>query len=48
MRKKFMESLLIELLKRKPKEVDVNIIMAYCEDILRYLEEDTEEEYKTN
>ena len=29
-------------------EVDVNEIMSFCEDILRYLENDLEEEYETN
>ena len=48
LRKKLIELLLTELLKQKPVEVNVNEIMAFCEDILRYLEEETEEEYETN
>ena len=47
MRKKFMETLLIEMLKNRD-EVEVDEIMSICEDILRYLENDTEEEYETN
>ena len=47
-KKKIIELLLTELLKQKPVEVNVNEIMAFCEDILRYLEEETEEEYETN
>ena len=47
MRKNFMEKLLLELLENR-KEVYVNKIMSMCEDILRYLEHETEEDYETN
>ena len=36
------------MLKQKPVEANLNEIMAFCEDILRCLEEETEEEYETN
>ena len=47
LRKKYIEKLLIEMLKNRD-EVDINEIMSFCEDILRYLENDVEEEYETN
>ena len=37
----------MELLKNRD-EVDANEIMSFCEDILRYLENDLEEEHETN
>ena len=47
MRKKFMEKLLLEMLKNRD-DVEVNLIMSFCEDILQYLEDDIEDEYETN
>ena len=29
-------------------DIDVNMIMVFCKDILRYLEEEEEDEYETN
>ena len=43
-RRNFIQTLLGKLLKNKPESVEVNEIMAYCEDILRYLEDDVEDE----
>ena len=40
--------MLLKLLKNKSEEVNVNLIIAYCDDVLRYLEEEIEEECKTN
>ena len=40
--------MLIELIKVKKKDVDANDVMALGEDILRYLEQDDEEEYETS
>ena len=46
-RKKFIKSLLIDLLKYR-EEVNINEIIAFCEDILRYLEGEENEDYKKN
>ena len=46
-RKKFMKKLLIELLKNRDK-VEANEIIAFCEDILRHLENETDKECETN
>ena len=46
-REKFIETLLAKLLKKKLENVDANLIMAYCEDILRHLEEDIDDECET-
>ena len=48
LRKEFIEKLLVELIKQTIDNVDVNMIMAFCEDILRYLEEEEEDKYETN
>ena len=48
MRKDFVYKLVIELVKKKPEEVSVDIIMVFVEDILRYLENKEEEEYEIN
>jgi len=48
-RKEFIAELLIELVKANSEEVCINIIIAFGEDILRYLEyEDDDEEYETS
>lgn len=47
LRKEFIEQLLIKILKQKG-DADANLIMSFCEDILRYLENEEEEEYETN
>ena len=46
-RKKFIEKLLIEMLKNRD-EVDVNETIPFCKDILQCLENDLEEECETN
>ena len=46
-RKKFMEKLLMEMLKNRD-EVEVDEIMSFCEYILRYLENEMDKEYETN
>ena len=48
LRKKFIELLLINLLKQKPNDIDANEIIVFSEDILQYLEDEIEEEYETN
>ena len=48
LRKKFMKEMLIELIEVKKEDVDANDVMALGEDILRYLEQDDEEEYETS
>ena len=47
MRKKFMENLLMDMLKNRGR-VEVDKIMSFCEDILTYLENGTDDEYETN
>ena len=47
MRKAFIEKLLMEMLKNR-EDVEVDLIMLFCEDMLRCLENETEEEYETN
>ena len=46
-RKQFIEKLLVKLLKHKNK-VNVNEIMSFCEDIMKYLENDDDDKYETN
>ena len=46
-RKRFIEKLLLELLKNR-EEVEVGTIMPFCEDALRHLENDIEDDYETN
>ena len=48
LRKKFIELLLLILLKQKSNNIDVNKNMVFCEDILWYLEDQIEEDYETN
>ena len=45
MRKKFIEKLLLEMLTNRD-DVEVNLIISFCKDILRYLEDDIEDEDK--
>ena len=39
---------MIELARNKPKEVHIEEIMSFVEDILRYLENEEDEEYEMN
>jgi len=48
LRKQFIKELVIELARNKPKEVHIEEIMSFVEDILRYLENEEEEEYEMN
>ena len=48
MRKQFAEALSLELIKYKPINVDVNLIIVHYEDMTRCLEEEIEEEHETN
>ena len=48
MRKEFITELLKEMFQNKDREVDVNKIFEMIKDILRYLEEEDDEEYETN
>lgn len=47
LRVKFIKKLLVELLKHTDG-ADVNEIMLFREDIMRYLEKDEDDEYETN
>ena len=47
LRRGFIEKLLLELLRNR-RDVNINEIMSFCEDILRYLENEEDEEYETN
>ena len=48
-RKKFIEKLLLKMLKNRD-DIEVNLIILFCEDILRYLEDniEDEDEYEIN
>jgi len=48
MRREFIRELVIELVKVKPSNVSIDLIMSFIEDILWYLENEEEEEYETN
>ena len=48
MQKEFIKTLLLELLKEKLEDIDANIIIGFCEDVLWFLENKTEEEFETN
>lgn len=48
LRKKFIKESVIELAQKKPKEEHVEAIISFAEDILRYLENDEDEECKMN
>ena len=39
---------MIELARNKPEEVHIEEIMSFVEDILRYIENKEDEEYKMN
>ena len=48
LRKTSMETLLMKLLKNRPDFVDVDLIIACCEDILRCLEDNAiKDKYET-
>ena len=47
-KKKIIDTLLGKLLKKKLENVNVNLIIAHCEDISQHLEDNIEDdEYKT-
>jgi len=48
MRRQFIMKLVIELARNKSEEIHVEEIMSFVEDILRYLENEQEEEYEMN
>ena len=48
LRRKFIEGLVIELARNNPKEVHVEEIMSFAEDISRYLENEDDEECEMN
>ena len=48
LRRQFVKDLVVELARNKSEEVHVEEIMSFVEDILRYLENDEEEEFETN
>ena len=48
LRKDFILELLCELVKENSDEIGIDTIMAFGEDILRYLEYEEDEEYETN
>ena len=43
-----MKKLVKELVKKKPRGTHIQVIMSFKEDILRYLDEEEEEDYETN
>ena len=48
MRKEFISELLIELIKCKHKDMNVEIILSFIENIMRYSENKEDEEHETN
>ena len=44
-RAEFVRKLMEEMIKIQPEDVGIDEIMSFIEDILRYLEEETEEEH---
>ena len=48
MRREFITELLIDLVQSNCEEVYINTIMAFGEDILRYLENEDNDEYETS
>ena len=48
LRKEFVKDLVVELVKNKPDEINVDVIMSFMEDIMRYIENEEEEEHETN
>ena len=48
LRRKFVEQLLRELNNEHPDNVEEDEILSFIEDILRYLEDNENEEYETN
>ena len=48
LRREFIQELVIELVKVKPSDVSIDLIMSFIENILWYLENEEEEEYETN
>ena len=48
LRREFIKEIVIELVRNKPKDVHIEEIMSFVEDILRYLENEEDEEYEMN
>ena len=48
LRKEFIKEIVIELARNKPKEVHIEEIMSFVEDILRCLENEEDEEHEMN
>ena len=48
LRKEFVKDLAATLVKNKPEDVNVEIAMSFAEGIMRYAENEEEEEYETN
>ena len=48
LRKEFIQKLVVELVEGKPSNVSIELIMSFVEDILRYIEDENEEDYETN
>ena len=44
LRKEFIKGLVVELVKNKLEDINMEVIMSFVEDILRYLENKEEEE----
>ena len=47
-RKAFAKDLVEKLMKKKPKEVKEEVVMSFVEDIMKYVRNEEEGEYKTN
>ena len=48
LRRVFIKDLVVKLVKNKPKNISIEIIMSFIEYILQYLENEEEEDNETN
>ena len=48
LRQEFVKKMLKELCNNRPENIDEEEILSFVEDILRYLEDDSDNEYETN
>ena len=44
-RREFVKDLVIKLVKKKPRDASIEVIMSFMENILRYLDNKEEDDY---
>ena len=47
-RREFIRDMLIELAENTPENMSIDAMLPFAEDIIRYLENEKEEEFKTS